>query len=150
MAAEVAKLRNREDFIEGERVWVEATYFDDPKSSPENRFSATCDKVFGVIMSVSSRTCQLLFDDGSRSYVSKEKLNLVGHARIINTAVGDNEESDQSGEESDKEEEWRPEEGTSNSEDGETEVTITLFLTTIMLYSKLMFVFFTSKLYLPW
>ena len=100
MAAEAAKLRNREDFIEGERVWVEAKYFDDPKASLENRFSATCDKVFGVIMSVSSRTCNVTFEDGSGSYVSKEKLNLVGQARIINTAVEQSEESEHSGEES--------------------------------------------------
>ena len=52
MAAEVAKLRNREDFIEGENVWVEASFFDDVRSAPENRFSTTCSKVFGVIISV--------------------------------------------------------------------------------------------------
>lgn len=114
MAAEVAKLRNREDFIEGERICVEATYFDDPKSAPENRFSATCNEVFGVILSVASKTCKVLFDDGSKSYVVKEKLNWVGQARIINTAVGGTEESDDSLEENDKEDDWIPEERTSS------------------------------------
>ena len=134
MAAEVAKLRNREDFIEGEQVWVESQYFDDPKSPKESRFSATCDKVFGVIMSVSSTTCKILFDDGSLSYVNKKKLNLVGQARIINNASNEKEDIQESDSEegSDgeaEEEEWRPrEDETSSSENEESESQVSIIL----------------------
>lgn len=134
-AAESVKLRSRYDFIEGENVWVDAKYFDDPKSAPENCFSATCDRVYGVITLVASKTCKVLFNDGSTSYVAKEKLNLVGQANIVNTGnKGGNKNGEESESESEKgdteeEQEWRPEvDGDiSEDEDEESEVFIMFF-----------------------
>ena len=99
MAAEVAKLRSQQcqDFVSGEKVWVDSTYFDDPKSAPENRFSTTCEKVHGVILSVSSESCKVLFDDGTKSYVRKSELHLVGQANIVygvNPITTDDEEQE--------------------------------------------------------
>ena len=77
MAAEIAKLRRRaQDFIPGEHVCIDATYFDDPKSAPENRFSAGCEdkKVYGIILSVAFGSCRVVFEDGTKSNVAKTEI----------------------------------------------------------------------------
>lgn len=121
MAAEIAKLRCRQiqDFVSGEHVWVDATYFDDPKSAPENRFSTSCGedkKVYGVIHSVASGSCKIVFDDGTKSYVAKAELHPAGNARIVNSNENDEEDSEEN-----EDEEWKPVEEESSDEDEENE-----------------------------
>jgi len=60
--------------------------------APEDRFSATCKEVFGVILTVASQSCKVLFDDGSKSSVKKSELKPVGKANIkyvVKNVAGD-------------------------------------------------------------
>ena len=128
MAAEIAKLccRQSQDFIHGEHVWVNATYFYDPKSAPENRFSASCcedKKVYGVVLSVAFGSCRVVFDDGRKSDVAQVELNLIGNATVVNRTVNGetiDEEKDEEEDEENEDEEWIPEGEGSNSADDES------------------------------
>ena len=68
-----------QSYVPGEHVWVDATYFDDPKQPLESRYSASLDgkkQILGVIRYATSTSYSINFTDGSTSIVVKSHVNL--------------------------------------------------------------------------
>ena len=81
--ADLGKLRSREkylDYVVSEHVWVDGTYFDDPKAPFELRYSTSHGantKIYGIIQYVSITSNKIVFEDGTTSDILKCHVNLV-------------------------------------------------------------------------
>ena len=73
------RLREKEyEFVIGEHVGVNGTFFDDPKQPPEDRYSASCSRAFGIVArKVGTASYTIDFEDGSHTIVPGREIHTV-------------------------------------------------------------------------